>query len=102
MKKTFVVMHKGMHSMDAPMEVAGIIAIDSTKPSEALLEDVYEKTNNIETEWTSNPEVVSSLRPRMRSTSVGDYIITEEGTIYMVDSVGFVEMKLVAKKLVTN
>ena len=38
------------------------------------LDNVFEKTNHIDHDWTENPEIMHLLEPKARSTSVGDVI----------------------------
>ena len=54
------------------------------------LDDVFEKTNHIDHDWTENSEIVWHA-DRVRSTSVGDVIIGEKQKRYFVDSCGFKE-----------
>ena len=57
------------------------------------LDDVFEKTNNIDHAWTENPEVVRVLTPRPRSLSVGDLILDGAANkMYVVATTGFQEV----------
>lgn len=70
----------------------GDIAPDSvlTKVAEVDTDDLdeaYRLTNNIDQSWTLN-EGVSSVAPELRSTSVGDVLLSN-GEYLMVDTFGF-------------
>jgi hypothetical protein len=54
------------------------------------LDEVYERTNTIDVPWMEKSGV-TALRAS-RSTSVGDIIIEEGGTEWMVASFGFSEL----------
>ncbi len=61
---------------------------------EAPLEQVFALTNHIDHPWTSNPEVVwHSTASPLRSTSVGDVIVSQEsGQAWLVLSLGLQEL----------
>ena len=61
---------------------------------EAPLEQVFALTNHIDHPWTSNPEVVwHSTAEAVRSTSVGDVIVSQEsGQAWLVLSTGLQEL----------
>lgn len=58
------------------------------------LDDVFHITQNLYKNWTKNNGVLHSIG-ELRSTSVGDIII-EEGTgkMFMVENIGFREVKV--------
>ena len=54
----------------------------------APLEQVFTLTNHIDHPWTDNPEVVWLATSRIRSTSVGDIIVSSEsGQTWLVQGV---------------
>lgn len=60
------------------------------------LDEVFRSTNNIDSAWVDNPNVmpVSDVEG-FRSTSIGDVIVEmSTGTAYIVESVGFRELPL--------
>ena len=61
---------------------------------EAPLEQVFALTNHIHHSWTSNPEVVWHVTTaRLRSTSVGDVIVSyENGQAWLVMPIGLQEL----------
>lgn len=59
----------------------------------APLEQVFTLTNHIDHPWTGNPEVVWLATSRIRSTSVGDIIVScESGQVWLVMPVGVQEL----------
>lgn len=52
------------------------------------LEEAFQYTNNIETQWRFNPQVICPAGEGKRSTSVGDILIAD-GIHFMVDKYGF-------------
>ena len=59
----------------------------------ASLEQVFTLTNHIDHPWTDNPEVVWLATSRIRSTSVGDIIVSSEsGRAWLVMPVGLQEL----------
>jgi hypothetical protein len=59
----------------------------------APLEQVFTVTNHIDHPWTDNPEVVWLATYRIRSTSVGDVIVSSEsGQAWLVMPVGLHEL----------
>ena len=59
----------------------------------APLEQVFTLTNHIDHPWTDNPEVVWLATSRIRSTSVGDVIVSSEsGQAWLVMPVGLQEL----------
>jgi len=59
----------------------------------APLEQVFTLTNHIDHPWTDNPEVVWLATSRIRSTSVGDIIVSSEsGQAWLVMPVGLREL----------
>src|SRR6266566_1669334 len=57
------------------------------------LEQVFTLTNHIDHPWTDNPEVVWLATSRIRSTSVGDIIVScESGQAWLVMPVGLQEL----------
>jgi hypothetical protein len=60
---------------------------------EAPLAQVFALTNHIDHSWTSNPEVVWHTAAGVRSTSVGDVIVSlESGQAWLVMSAGLQEL----------
>jgi hypothetical protein len=57
---------------------------------DSLLSYAFDATNNIDYEWSEN-EGVTCTGISKRSTSVGDVILTEEGS-YFVDKFGFTRL----------
>ncbi len=55
--------------------------------------DVFALTNNIDTLWTSNPEVVSYPSAGLRSTSINDVIKLSNGTLWRCMPTGWQEIK---------
>lgn len=67
--------------------VADLVVID--------LEDAFEKSNNINSNWIDNKEVVFTELTAARSTSVGDILADPDtGIYYIVKHMGFEEIKL--------
>ena len=59
----------------------------------APLEQIFTLTNHIDHPWTDNPEVVWLATSRIRSTSVGDVIVSSEsGQAWLVMPVGLREL----------
>ena len=59
----------------------------------APLEKVFALTNYIDHSWTSNPEVVWHTTLSLRSTSVGDVIVSyESGQAWLVMPIGLQEL----------
>jgi hypothetical protein len=59
----------------------------------ATLEQVFSLTNHIDHPWTDNPEVVWLATSRIRSTSVGDIIVSSEsGQAWLVMPIGVQEL----------
>src|SRR6266567_1713525 len=59
----------------------------------APLEQVFALTNHIDHPWTDNPEVVWHTTAQVRSTSVGDIIVSREsGRVWLVMPVGLQEL----------
>jgi hypothetical protein len=59
----------------------------------APLEQVFALTNHIDRSWTNNPEVVWHIAAPVRSTSVGDVILSEEsGRAWLVLPFGLQEL----------
>lgn len=56
-------------------------------------EKAFELTNSIDSDWTLNPEAGAFFRGQSRSTSVGDIMIDEKGTMWQVEAFGFRELK---------
>jgi hypothetical protein len=52
------------------------------------LDVAFEKTNHISAPWYDNEGVFCYDR-KARSTSVGDFMLMDDGTIYIVEGVGF-------------
>jgi hypothetical protein len=60
---------------------------------EARLSQVFALTNHIDHSWTSNPQVVWHTTARVRSTSVGDVIVSvESGQAWLVMPIGLREL----------
>ena len=60
------------------------------------LEEAFKLTNSIDRAWYDNPDVIVE-RPS-RSTSVGDFMVTDDGKWYMVDGVGFLRIPAIFNK----
>ena len=59
----------------------------------APLEQIFTLTNHIDHPWTDNPEVVWLATSRIRSTSVGDVIVSSEsGKAWLVMPIGLQEL----------
>src|SRR6266487_342192 len=59
----------------------------------APLEQIFTLTNHIDHPWTDNPEVVWLASSRIRSTSVGDIIVSSEsGQAWLVMPIGLQEL----------
>jgi hypothetical protein len=59
----------------------------------APLEQVFTITNHIDHPWTDNPEVAWLATSRIRSTSVGDVIVSSEsGQVWLVMPIGLREL----------
>lgn len=52
------------------------------------LDVAFELTNHIDKPWFDNDKV-TCLNRKARSTSVGDFMMMEDGTIYIVEGIGF-------------
>lgn len=49
----------------------------------ASIDDVFERTNHIESDWTENEEVTKAPgATHFRSTSIGDVVVDESGVRY--------------------
>jgi hypothetical protein len=60
---------------------------------EAALGKVFALTNHIDHSWTDNPEVVWHIAAPVRSTSVGDVIVSQEsGQAWLVMPFGLQEL----------
>jgi len=61
----------------------------------APLEQVFALTNHIDHSWTDNPEVAWHTTAQVRSTSVGDIIVSREsGRVWLIMPVGLRELTL--------
>jgi hypothetical protein len=59
----------------------------------APLEQIFTLTNHIDHPWTDNPEVVWLATSRIRSTSIGDIIVSSEsGQAWLIMPVGLQEL----------
>jgi hypothetical protein len=56
------------------------------------LDDVWELTNHVDRDWTTNAAVTLVAPGPHRSTSVGDVVVDPDGTAWMVAGVGFTRM----------
>jgi hypothetical protein len=58
------------------------------------VDDVFRITNHIESDWTQNPEVVTLIGNRHRSTSVGDVVeeFKPDGKKFLCAPVGWKEI----------
>jgi hypothetical protein len=58
------------------------------------VDDVFRATNHIESDWTKNPEVVTRIGNRHRSTSVGDVVaeFKPDGKKFLCAPVGWKEI----------
>jgi len=52
------------------------------------LDDAYMLTQNIDTAWTNN-DGISPIGSNLRSSMVGDIFETPDGSLYIVDNIGF-------------
>lgn len=57
------------------------------------IDDAYRLTNHIDEAWQLNEEVQNALQPA-RSTSVGDLVKTEDGTIFICASFGWKQISV--------
>lgn len=76
-------------------EVNPIFPIDYNKVADIETKDLneaYELSNSINSPWLFNNKVKSDLLV-CRSTSVGDVIEDNDGNFFMVDMIGFKELK---------
>lgn len=55
------------------------------------LEEVFQLTNHIDSDWTLN-KGVRAISGSHRSSSVGDIFVTEKGEAHLVASMGFVKV----------
>ena len=55
----------------------------------ASLESVFALTNHFDTDWTQNAQVVWFAPRPLRSTSIGDVIVSARGGAWMVVQDGF-------------
>jgi hypothetical protein len=55
------------------------------------LDDAFRSTNNIDTNWCENSNVIA-FQKECRSSSVGDLFIADTGKWYIVATCGFVEV----------
>ena len=76
--KAFTVFHKNPEGRFFP--VATVHAKDE--------EEVFALTQNVESNWTSNPNIKCFWDTRLRSTSVGDLYIREDGVVFTVEPYG--------------
>ena len=60
------------------------------------VDSAYEISQNVEKSWLLDRDVSDVSVPRARSTSVGDILVDERGTIYIVASFGFTEIEQAA------
>lgn len=59
------------------------------------LDTAYSETNHIDWEWWKNPTILhTDLSNSKRSTSVGDLLEKEDGTLWVVMSCGFEKLIL--------
>jgi hypothetical protein len=104
-KTTYTVHHAtNFRSFDPP-----VTRIDFTlayhkvaEVSASCLDEVFQLTNNIDSSWVENEGVTpfgltplgvaGSLARGHRSTSVGDIIETQDGRLFVVESLGFREL----------
>jgi len=56
------------------------------------LEHAFEVTNHIDHDWATNSEVTKRAKKPLRSTSVGDVLVDENGVKMMVAPVGWEEI----------
>jgi hypothetical protein len=70
-----------------PDDIELVAHVDTDSLDEAFLQ-----TNNIDHYWGDNLGVKVFGKEHHRSTSVGDFLETEDGKRFMVDNVGFLEI----------
>ena len=58
-------------------------SFDSTQPLVPALESVFVSTQNLHTNWSKNGH---------RSTMVGDLMVVDYETTYLVDNIGFTKL----------
>ena len=79
--------YRGDHR-DIPPPLAPVAAVtvpDTMAGTRQALEFTYSQTQHLDTPWFMN----RAVQPHLRSTSVGDLIAAEDGTLFVVESLGF-------------
>jgi hypothetical protein len=59
----------------------------------APLESIFALTNHFDTDWTQNAEIIWHATKQLRSTSIGDVIVSARGQAWMVVPEGFKELR---------
>ena len=78
---------------DGDYELVAIVAVRKDN----ALDEAFHLTNHIDWSWQQNPEILQWWPDRNsdfrgnRSTSVGDIVIVDNATLYVVNSIGFIE-----------
>lgn len=57
------------------------------------LETAYRLTNHIDSDWKYNEGVINAVNGKVRSSSVGDVFIDDDGNAHVVASIGFEKIK---------
>lgn len=68
-----------------PIHPVATVHTDKSLSADELLSLGYSETQHVETCWYNN----TSVMPHLRSTSVGDLIALEDGSLFVVESMGF-------------
>jgi hypothetical protein len=55
-------------------------------------EEVFRLTNHLDHPWWEHPAVTLTRPERFRSTSAGDVIADQEGTLWLIQGVGFAQV----------
>lgn len=71
-------------------EIAAAFDAEIAADYQSVLCFAYENTNSIEWHWSENAGI-ECTKKSMRSTSVGDVIITKDGTFFVAD-IGFTKI----------
>ena len=86
MKKTWRVFHAVVSAATARVRWLNFTAVAEVQAE--TLEEVFERTQHIRSDWAQN-EGVRPLTEGRRSTSVGDVVIAPDGVAYRCDPVGW-------------
>lgn len=80
----------------APLSGMAYIEVAEVAGAALTLEDVFRLTSHIATDWTTNTEVVAKRRD-VRSTSVGDIVVDQEGNGWLCSAFGWEALGLMQK-----